>query len=125
MSLRSEDAETTKERQVSLMEPSSKEYVRENEESLTDRFAQWMEAHIVHGASVPRKLVQKLPRPCLPDSNALVPTTGSDFLALGIPACLEQITLLPCGCSVIRLYASVCRRKWSYVPCSDSRIVRV
>ena len=100
-----------------------KEY--QHSEVLTDWFPSWMEAHVVHRSSVPWELVQKLPRFCFPDGYALISTASSDLRSSRVPARLQKVSLLAGGCSVVRLYAAVCGRKWSNVPRPDRRVVCV
>jgi hypothetical protein len=94
-------------------------------EVLTDRFSSWMEANIIDGPSVARKLVQKFSCPCFPDGYTLVSATSRNLLSCRIPARLQQVTLLTSGRSVVGLYAAVCRRERSDVPCSYGRVVCV
>ena len=72
-----------------------------------------------------RKLVQQLSCPRLPDGYALVSAASCDLLALGVPARLQEVALLAGWGSVVCLNAPVRMRKWSHIPCPDSRVVCV
>jgi hypothetical protein len=82
-----------------------------------------MEAHIVHGPSVPRELVQKLTRPRLPDRYTLVSTASCDLLTLRIPACFQEVAFLTGRCPVICLDAPICGCERPNVPRPDSRVM--
>ncbi len=92
---------------------------------LTDWFTERVEPHIVYGTSMAGKLMQKLSCPRLPNGYALITATSSNFLALGVPACLEEVALLTGWGSVVCLDAPIRRRERSHVPSPNSRVVCV
>jgi hypothetical protein len=84
-----------------------------------------MESHIVYGAAVPGKFIEKLARPRFPNGYALISAASRNPLALGIPACFEEVAFLACWRSIKGEDSAVSWCKWSDVPCPNSRIVCV
>jgi hypothetical protein len=117
--------DVTKTRRFAWQRNWSLDHLMRSLEALTNWLAQRVETHVVHRSPMSRKLVEKLSCPCLPDGHALVPAPGCDLLPLGIPACFQEVAFLAAWCSVVRLYASVCRCEWPHIPCPDGGVMRV
>lgn len=84
-----------------------------------------MEADIVHCSPMAGELMQQLPGARFPYCHTLIPTARRNPLALRVPACFEEVPLLPCRCAVVREDPSVCWSERSDVPRANGGIVRV